>query len=826
MPLSVSKDPTGASGIDVIDLDLSKTIQENIAQHIESGVDCRLWINGILIESPQDCADLDRLATLLDEVRIEFRPAGVELLIAAAISIAISAAAYFLLPKPAIPNDMGQGKDSPNNRLTAQSNVARAYQAIPDIYGTIRAYPDLIQQSIVEYIDNIKYVTEWICVGRGRYDVAQVKYAETPFADIDGASYEAFYPVGGQYPERGTTTVSDIYESFESPDVNGQEMKAPNPYPTQKDTTPRDCEFTKDSNIFTVKVPIDPRWNQLIELFPSGGKAFLIIQGGAFPIGYIVKEECECLTYTTSGGFYTFTFSKSTQYTDPSTVIQTVNLEIQPIKSEYLKTGNFTLPIECNRIRWNTVFLRGLKGAVEIKATWYKIDNAGVEIAGTRQSQNDVYSDNTLDQRFFTKTVTPSAGVGRYKVFFERITGDLGGQGADVAKLEELYSLNYYATKQFTGVTILRVTTKATEQATGGQDRKFNAIVTRHVRGFDTEACTPSRSFARAILHSFVVVANRNISQLDLPSLQLVESQATGELGYFDFSLDDKDVSLGQRMQTAANVARCIVFRDGLKWSFVREQLGAYGATVQFDYRNLSAGGDSTISYKGHLPTSYDSVELEYVDPINNKKAIIKLRINADGSVVAGTGQRAQKVQLAGCRNAAQATNRAYLEAAKIVYQRESVSDEALSDASLVNIGDIVRWVDPNDFYGDDGLQAGEVLAIDGATVTTSEPIHWSGQTSGRVIFTTGNGASTTPITISKRSDNKNGFIAASLPSGVYLADGSDIQLGSRYSVGIGLSQSDIEKAGLYVLTSKKPSSSGTIAIELAKYDARIYQYD
>jgi hypothetical protein len=123
-------------------------------------------------------------------------------------------------------------------------------------------------------------------------------------------------------------------------------------------------------------------------------------------------------------------------------------------------------------------------------------------------------------------------------------------------------------------------------------------------------------------------------------------------------------------------------------------------------------------------------------------------------------------------------------------------------------------------------LQAGEVLGISGATVTTSEAINWNGNTTGRAIFTNGSGASLSPVVISPRNDGFNGFIAASIPSGVYLSDGSDIQLGSRYSVGVGLSQTDILNAGLYTLTSKKPSNSGTIAIELVNYDSRIYQYD
>ena len=69
-----------------------------------------------------------------------------------------------------------------------------------------------------------------------------------------------------------------------------------------------------------------------------------------------------------------------------------------------------------------------------------------------------------------------------------------------------------------------------------------------------------------------------------------------------------------------------------------------------------------------------------------------------------------------GCTTLAQAWNRAQLEARRLLYQRTSVSDKALSDANGLGLGSLVRWIDPNDFYGDDGLQAGEVMNTGTAT--------------------------------------------------------------------------------------------------------------
>ena len=190
---------------------------------------------------------------------------------------------------------------------------------------------------------------------------------------------------------------------------------------------------------------------------------------------------------------------------------------------------------------------------------------------------------------------------------------------------------------------------------------------------------------------------------------------------------------------------------------------------------------------------------------------------------MAGAVSNPKKIKLQGCTTTAQAENRAQLEARRLIYQRISVSDTALADAGGLGIGALVRWIDPNDFAGDDGLQAGEVLAINGDIIATSEPIDWKGQTSGRIMFTglDGKQVGTTklcyPVT--------GGMQVASLPPGVYVRD-SARQLGSRYAFAVGLTQAEIEAAGLYTVTEVRPAADGTVSLALAQYDQRIYGAD
>lgn len=811
--LTILNDPAGITGRRHFPLDCVISLQENIARHAVSGADCELRINGVEVDPLTD-PRMDSPPSLFDDVVLVRRPDGLDPVTWVIIAAVAAAATYVLMPS--MPNLGGAtSKDSPNNRLTGQSNIARAYQAIPDVYGYRRVWPDLIQPSVVEYVDHVKYVTEWLCVSRGKGTISDVQYAETPIDDIDGASYEVFEPVpSGGYPEFGSTTILNVDEVFASDEVNGQELTPVEPFATLTKTGIIDAVTAATS--FTIKFTDGPDLDQLKSLVPSGTADVSFTY-----LAWSFAETCTVQAVSVVGSDVTFTFSSTAWGVDVTA--EPCGVTIVPNGSTSTVIGPFTLPVVADRIWWNTIFQRGLKGTVQIRAEWWRVDGSGVEIAGTRLTQDNTYTANTYDQRFYTNKVTPTAGSGRYRIQFKRLNEVNGDGSADVAKLEEVYAVREYASKTLPGVTVIRVTTKATESATGFSDRKFNLRWTRHVRTLTTDALSESRNFARAMAHIWTIAGN-DISGLDTDALQAINAELgeTSPLLRFDGSLDDADMSLGERLQYVANTARCVVWRDGTKWTATRDQARPY-PELQLDYRNLAAAGDSTISYAAHLPATYDGVELEYVDEATqSKKSYIRLNISS-GAPVAGAVGNPKKIKLQGCTTTAQAENRAQLEARRLIYQRISVSDTALADAGGLGIGALVRWIDPNDFAGDDGLQAGEVLAISGSVITTSEPVDWKGQSSGRIMFTGTDGKQVG--TTQACYPSGAGIEVAALPAGVYVRDGAR-QLGSRYAFAVGLTQAEIEAAGLYTVTEIRPAADGTVSLSLAQYDSRIYGAD
>ena len=111
----------------------------------------------------------------------------------AIVSLVISLAltVYTLLTMPD-PQDAEQG--SSNNNLANSQNKVRLNARIPDIYGTVKAVPDLIAPGINIYESNKQVEEQLMCLGRGYYGISDIRDGDTPFDSIEGASISIYDP--------------------------------------------------------------------------------------------------------------------------------------------------------------------------------------------------------------------------------------------------------------------------------------------------------------------------------------------------------------------------------------------------------------------------------------------------------------------------------------------------------------------------------------------------------------------------------------------------------------------------------------------------------
>lgn len=157
---------------------------------------------------------------------------GVAIFIAAVIIAAIVVA---VVMKPAIPNNAlrNQQTASPNNELSTRTNSPRVKGRIPDIFGTVRSTPDLISSVYSTFINNQEVENSVMCIGRGAYDVTDIRDGTTLVSSIAGTTVQVYAPFanissGEPYIRIGTDITNAPRKVTKSNSVNGQVLRPPN----------------------------------------------------------------------------------------------------------------------------------------------------------------------------------------------------------------------------------------------------------------------------------------------------------------------------------------------------------------------------------------------------------------------------------------------------------------------------------------------------------------------------------------------------------------------------------------------------------------------
>lgn len=852
------------------------------------GVATDLYLNDA--QTPIQIDDMTRPLQDGESIIIHHRPQGFDPITIAIAAIVAAVAIVALIPTPSIPKvngqDIGERSESPNNRLSGQTNIARPYEAIPEIFGRIIAFPDLIQPSLFEYIGNIKYVREVFCIGRGEYQINQIRDDQTELSAVSGSSSTVYGP--GSSP-------SDLRIGRESNDVDGQELIAVDDPRREytgriifKDRSASLMESvtfnnTDDSFVFsssTIAFDIDLNPGDTFDISGSvshnGTWTISSINNDGtdteiFVTGNVLAESPTTITVTPtitppdriyvddqdiidnfglvngSTVQITGTTSNNGTYTIVSAVesnikpliyegqIAVTDLEVQESftneddPSATIKTtesewvGWFQLTGEMGAIWCHFQTPQGLQSSsggtiqVDFEIETQETDSGGTP-TGSVDTTTGFFRDSSLNPGFQTVKITvPSFGF--YRIRARRTTDKFTGNAVDLLKWEEAVAITEYES-DFGDVTLLDVTTKATAFALNSSQRKINVDCTRKLgtarSGSYVATPVATQTFADAVVYT-LLKAGRDISEIDIDELYDIEDSAGSPYNEFNFSFDNKDIDLGERVKTICNAARVNVYRDGQTWRFVRDEAQA-NRTLSFNRRNIASGENQQQNYQLRKPNDFDGVSLRYIDPDTNKRAEIKIKIDpvTETFIEGQAGTRQKNIDLAGCRDETQARDRAHLEARRLLYQRRSVSETVLNDGNLVDLGDRVAWVDI--FDGD--TFDGEILGVNGSEYRTSERFDPAAGESYVVVITDSDGNTTNPVTATAGSTPFS--FVATLPDSPILADKYTIQAGSRYIIG---NVTDIGDTDMTVV-AKRPQSGGRVKVEMINYTDKLYEMD
>ena len=837
--LVIRNDQTGATGQEkILVADGVKPI-DLLMEHYPDGVDFESTT--VIINKKHVNADCESELTTplfnLDTMLVinEARELTTIYAVVAAIVAAIVVVATMPDVKaPPIPTASTR-KDSPNNSHQGQSNIARPYQALPMVFGNPRIYPDLISEPISEYTQNVKFVRQYMSAHMGLGTDNEVSLGDTPFSFFQGASYSKYDPVNG------TVTLPTYIEGFSVNAVDGQTLIGPN----EVNITPGADNYvfdggtmTENPSAQTATIANTNKTTKLDELkaeFDTGGGAPINVTV-TYTVDWSISGEfnflftdatCRIVSFVDNGSTYTLgfdTFVPMDSY-PPASIMTAASMYKQGAGGETV--GPLFTSRSVEQLWFNFAFRRGLKGKVDVEIKFIEVNAQGAEI-GTLETIVYSFSDNVLDERYYTnKLALPSAGY--YKYSINRKNNALADTSTpDTCVLEEVYEINTYTNKVFNkNLTLYETYIPATINPSNQRQSQFNLRPKCEIITYSggTINYTPSYSnyFADCLLHLYVSYYGKDPATLDLVGLYQIQDALIAknpELAQFDFTFDDIDTSLDERMDVILQVARVTKWLDGDTYRFIYD--GARQPSGLITRKDIVSESqrEHSISYNPQLQSQFDSLQLEYIDPITNKKAYIYRSVDATGTILTTPGGNPKAIKLNGCQRLSQANNRADLEIRKLLYQRETLTDTLLPNGALYDRGDVVYYEEQ---YNQADLIGGEVLAINGSTVTTSESfLFGAGKTYG-VLFTDENGDVSGPFAIAEVANEPFKFTCNDL-TGVYVRDsilGYEVQRGSRYLI---CELSEVDRS-LWVV-AEKTGKGRNVQLNLVNYDSRMYEAD
>jgi hypothetical protein len=631
---------------------------------------------------------------------------------------------------PDIPvSNLNRTQQSPNNALAGRTNEPRVLQRIEDIYGQVRSYPSLLQPVYSKYINNTQYEYSYMCIGRGWYDIDDVKDGETLLSDITGTKAEFYNPFtspnsGSPFLTIGGAIGENINLVKKSNNVDGEVLQARNQFTlTQSSSiefkTAADAGSTGDRLI--VVTPVSEFFDEL-----SSGVGLDITGAGIYDGSYIIASVL---------GADTIELTTATFVSTSTTTGTLINTTAEPEWSDWVTLKDADMwQFWVNIIAQQGLYAQDGDGRYNLTVS-YEIQYQRV-VSGTPTGSVYTYSgsltSNKPDQ--VAKTIEITTGwLGATRVRVRRSSNhDFGFSGnvIDEVKYESLSAVTPITLTDFGNVTTVQVVTKATQRALSLKERKFNALVTRKLPTYNgtswsgvldsdgsilsgTIAATTSFVNILAAITIDSYVGRQSITAIDLAQIYARYSEIGSYFSIgtepmsFHYTLDNDNVSYEETVRLIANAVFCIAYRQNgkIRFTFDKPQTSS---TALFTHRNKKPSSD-VISRRFTADAEYDGIELTYNDNVTDAQEVIKLPLS-------GLATNYKKIELAGVREYAMAYLRAAREYNKLKYQRISIETETTTDGRLLLPNQRIDIVDNTRFDSQDG----EVIAQSGLTLTLS----------------------------------------------------------------------------------------------------------
>jgi len=373
---------------------------------------------------------------------------------------------------------------------------------------------------------------------------------------------------------------------------------------------------------------------------------------------------------------------------------------------------------------------------VELQLEYTPVSSTGVPLGLSRTYTRTIEGSSvTQTQRALTISANVElypAPVGRFRA--RKITPRdtaFTGQVVDNVQWKDLYVTAPITQEHFGDVTTVQTITVATKGALSLKNRKLNMRVVRKIPILNAPPpdpsddgswgwfgdTLPSRDVADIIAAVAVdpKIGGRSMQEIDFRNLYETSVAIRTYFNRnapsrFSHTFDDDNMSFEDTLTAIADACFCTAYRRGnvIRLAFERE---TDTSSLLFCHRNKIPGSEKRTTTFG-IDGNYDGVEYEYVDPLDSAPQII--RLPADGSAI-----KPKTIKSIGVRSYTQAYIHANRAWNKIRYRRTTVEFVATREAELLLRTD--RILVANNVR--QGTQDGEIRAMDGLIVTTSQRV-------------------------------------------------------------------------------------------------------
>ena len=727
--------------------------------------------------------------------------------------------------------------DSPNNSLTDRNNKARPYERSYDICGTVQTIPNNLMTTY-KVFNSAGTVVEYgyYDAGRGYLSIpaSGVTDGDTKVQEITGTSVAAYAPFTS--PNNTTTPqlligdpiTQGLYITVESNEIDGIVLKAQN-------------DLQVDVQGFTVQrigstgqvIGSDAGFDDLVsvgdiaffnnvyaDITPGslGGEVNL---NGYYPV--LSVSETTILVDVSNNQAQWNLIGTSVWY-----VGEEGNHLIGPQDTYAASLTDWVsinrIPVE--RVLANIAAANGMykddgsnktRASVTVELQYQMLDSTGAPYGLVYTKQGTVTGRSADYTGVTIYADLPSASTVRVRA--RRVTNlDLGFEGTVVDEVTyiNLYGQTVDKTPHYGNRTTVHSARKQTPRASDVKQPQLRMLATEMVYKylgngvFDT-VMTPNTQAVQSLIRLArdPIVGNLNLTAANMDKLLAVQSEienyfGSAVAGQFCYTFDDYKATMQDIVSTIAEAIFCTPYRRGseILLDFERPRIGP---EMVFTHRSKTTASEKwTRTFNDS--SVYDSLTFSYIDPNTNVKETIT--IPEDGGV------NTETYDSKGIRNYQQAFWAAYRRYQKNSLKKVTVSFTATEEGVFVLPGRAISVVKGSRTAPQDGY----VIAVNGLTLTLSQPVTFTPGDDHSVILKKRDG-SVQSVAVTPGATSRQVVMTSAPQEAIYTGNSA---LKTEFSFG----SEQRHNAQMMLVSTVDPGDDRTVKISGFNYDEDFYKYD